>query len=295
MKKYSFKLIATLVIISFSIFFSLPSIVGGEKLFPSWWEKHKIKLGLDLQGGSQLLLQVETDSAVKEKLQNYMEDIRNSLKKESISSNKISFDKSTIYINFDKKYYEQIKKNIKSYDFFQSVTRGNVIELTLTEKYIQGFKSSLMLQSLEIIRKRVDEVGTNEPVIQIQGKQRVLVQLPGLKDPDRIKSLLGQTAKMNFRLVDEKAMGQLNEKKYFIGAEVLSDDEFGTKYVIKKRIGVDGDNLVDASASVDQFNRPVVSIRFDSMGSRKFADLTSKNVGKRFAIVLDKSYFCSGD
>jgi protein-export membrane protein SecD len=93
---------------------------------------------------------------------------------------------------------------------------------------------------------------------------------------------------MNFRLVDESAMGELNTKKYFIGAEVLSDDDSGVKYVIRKRIGVDGDNLVDASASVDQFNRPVVSIRFDSLGSRKFADLTSKNVGKRFAIVLDK-------
>ena len=145
-----------------------------------------------------------------------------------------------------------------------------------------------MLQSLEIIRKRVDEVGTNEPIIQIQGKQRVLVQLPGLKDPDRIKSLLGQTAKMNFRLVDEKAMSQLNTKKYFIGSEILSESDSDLKYVIKKRIGVNGDNLVDASASVDQFNRPVVSIRFDSLGSRKFADLTSKNVGKRFAIVLDK-------
>ena len=144
-----------------------------------------------------------------------------------------------------------------------------------------------MVQSLEIIRKRIDEVGTNEPIIQIQGNQRILVQLPGLKDPDRIKSLLGKTAKMNFRLVDEKNMQSLNEKKYFVGSEIIEHSEMQINYVIKKRVGVSGDNLVDASASVDQFNRPIVSIRFDSIGSRKFADLTNKNVGKRFAIVLD--------
>ena len=113
------------------------------------------------------------------------------------------------------------------------------------------------------------------------------MQLPGLKDPDRIKSLLGKTAKMNFRLVDEKNMQSLNEKKYFVGSEILEHSEMQINYVIKKRVGVSGDNLVDASASVDQFNRPIVSIRFDSIGSRKFADLTNKNVGKRFAIVLD--------
>ena len=135
------------------------------------------------------------------------------------------------------------------------------------------------MQSLEIIRKRVDEVGTNEPIIQIQGKQRVLVQLPGLENPDRIKSLLGKTAKMNFRMVDEKAMSLLGEKKYFVGSEILEGDDFSINYIVKKRIGVSGDNLVDANASVDQFNRPIVSIRFDSIGSRKFADLTAINVG----------------
>ena len=92
---------------------------------------------------------------------------------------------------------------------------------------------------------------------------------------------------MNFRMVDEKAMGLLGEK-YFVGSEILEGDEFAINYIVRKRIGVSGDNLVDANASVDQFNRPIVSIRFDSIGSRKFADLTAKNVGKRFAIVLDK-------
>ncbi len=287
MKKYSFKFITSLAIVLFSIFFALPSLFNATNYIPSWWDKHKIKLGLDLQGGSQLLLQVETDAAIEEKLQNYMEDLISSLKEKNINVRDILLNDNNISIKFNDKNYEQIKNSIKEYDFFEWTSSDGIIKISFTGKYIQEFRASLMLQSLEIIRKRVDEVGTNEPIIQIQGKQRVLVQLPGLKDPDRIKSLLGQTAKMNFRLVDEKAMSELNTKKYFMGSEVLSDDESGIKYVIKKRIGVDGDNLVDASASVDQFNRPVVSIRFDSLGSRKFADLTSKNVGKRFAIVLD--------
>jgi len=288
MKKYSFKFFATIAIVTFSAFFAFPSFFDSGNNLPVWWGKHKVKLGLDLQGGSQLLLQVETGLAVKEKLQNNMEDIRVSLEKESLNGDDILLKDNYISIKFNNNNFDIIKKTIKEYDFFELETIDDTIKLTFTGKYIQEFRTSLMLQSLEIIRKRVDEVGTNEPIIQIQGKQRVLVQLPGLKDPDRIKSLLGQTAKMNFRLVDEKAMSQLNTKKYFIGSEILSELDSDLKYVIKKRVGVNGDNLVDASASVDQFNRPVVSIRFDSLGSRKFADLTSKNVGKRFAIVLDK-------
>ena len=183
-----------------------------------------------------------------------------------------------------------ISKVNKILDDFQFIDFNNdnmLIQLNFTDKHINDFNSSLVLQSLEIIRKRIDEVGTNEPIIQIQGNQRILVQLPGLKDPDRIKSLLGKTAKMNFRMVDEKNMQFINEKKYFVGSEVIQDADSLMQYVIKKRVGVSGDNLVDASASVDQFNRPIVSLRFDSLGSRKFADLTTKNVGNRFAIVLD--------
>ena len=108
-----------------------------------------------------------------------------------------------------------------------------------------------------------------------------------MKNPDRIKELLGKTAKMNFKLVDEKNMQFINEKKYFVGSEIVQHSDNDLRYVIKKRVGVSGDNLADASASVDQFNRPIVSLRFDSVGSRKFSDLTSKNVGKRFAIILD--------
>ena len=288
MKKYSFKLISTIVIIFFSIFFALPSLFNLSDNLPNWWGKNKLKLGLDLQGGSQLLLQVETEKAIQEKLATQTEDIRTELSEADIQPQELKVVNNIIFVKVNDDEIRKLENIIKENNQLEVDYDKGLAKINFTEQFIREFQSSVILQSLEIIRKRVDEVGTNEPIIQVQGKQRVLVQLPGLENPDRIKSLLGQTAKMNFRMVDEKAMSLLGEKKYFVGSEVLEGDDFGINYIVKKRIGVSGDNLVDANASVDQFNRPIVSIRFDSIGSRKFADLTAKNVGKRFAIVLDK-------
>ena len=288
MKKYSFKFLSTIIIILFSLFFAIPSLLNNKINLPDWWSNNKIKLGLDLQGGSQLLLQVETKEAIKEKIQNQLEDIRSSAAEMDIELIDIKLIDNAINIKVMEDDFNRFEELIAKNPQLELKTFNDYFKVSFTEKYLREFQSSIILQSLEIIRKRVDEVGTNEPIIQIQGKQRVLVQLPGLDNPDRIKSLLGKTAKMNFRMVDEKAMSSPSDKKYFVGSEILEGDEFGINYVVKKRVGVSGDNLVDASASVDQFNRPIVSIRFDSIGSRKFADLTTKNVGQRFAIVLDK-------
>ena len=288
MKKHSFKLISSIIIIIFSIFFAFPSLFDLGDHLPGWWSKNKLKLGLDLQGGSQLLLQVETEKAIQEKLETQTEDIRAELSKADIKAQDLKLVNNIIFVKVSDDEINKLKNIIKENNQLEAEFDKGVAKINFTEQFIRGFQNSVILQSLEIIRKRVDEVGTNEPIIQVQGKQRVLVQLPGLENPDRIKSLLGQTAKMNFRMVDEKAMSLLGEKKYFVGSEILDGDDFAINYIVKKRIGVSGDNLVDANASVDQFNRPIVSIRFDSIGSRKFADLTAKNVGKRFAIVLDK-------
>ena len=288
MKKYSFKLISSLIIIVFSILFAFPSLFDKNEKLPNWLSKNKLKLGLDLQGGSQLLLQVETEKAIEEKLATQTEDLRTELINSNIQPKDLKLIDNVIVIKVNDNEIEKLRNIINANNQLDAKYEKEIAKINFTEQYIREFQRSVILQSLEIIRKRVDEVGTNEPIIQVQGKQRVLVQLPGLENPDRIKNLLGKTAKMNFRMVDEKAMGLLGEKKYFVGSEILEGDEFAINYIVRKRIGVSGDNLVDANASVDQFNRPIVSIRFDSIGSRKFADLTAKNVGKRFAIVLDK-------
>ena len=288
MKKYSFKLISSLIIIVFSILFAFPSLFDKNEKLPNWLSKNKLKLGLDLQGGSQLLLQVETEKAIEEKLATQTEDLRTELINSNIQPKDLKLIDNVIVIKVNDDEIEKLRYIINANNQLEAKYEKEITKINFTEQYIRELQRSVILQSLEIIRKRVDEVGTNEPIIQVQGKQRVLVQLPGLENPDRIKNLLGKTAKMNFRMVDEKAMGLLGEKKYFVGSEILEGDEFAINYIVRKRIGVSGDNLVDANASVDQFNRPIVSIRFDSIGSRKFADLTAKNVGKRFAIVLDK-------
>ena len=288
MKNLNTKFLVTISIVFFSFFFAIPALFQNYKILPKFIDTKSIRLGLDLQGGSQLLLQIETREALREKLLNLSEDVRVKLEDNKILTDDISVINNEVKITLNVK--NEAEKALKIINDFESVKVENekfLIKLNFDEKYINEFYSSLVIQSLEIIRKRIDEIGTNEPIIQIQGNQRILVQLPGLKDPDRIKALLGKTAKMNFRLVDEKNMQLVNEKKYFVGSEIVKDSDTEIRYVIKKRVGVSGDNLKDASASVDQFNRPVVSLVFDSIGSRKFADLTSKHVGKRFAIVLD--------
>ena len=288
MKKPNTKFLVTIFIVLFSLFNAIPALFQSFIIMPKLFENKSVRLGLDLQGGSQLLLQIESIEALQEKLQNLSEDIRIKFDENKIFIDEISIVGNEVEIRLTSK--DDLEKALSIIKDFQSTeydNENNLIRLSFNQGYIKEFNSSLILQSLEIIRKRIDELGTNEPIIQIQGKQRILVQLPGLKNPDRIKELLGKTAKMNFKLVDEKNMQFINEKKYFVGSEIVQHSDNDLRYVIKKRVGVSGDNLADASASVDQFNRPIVSLRFDSVGSRKFSDLTSKNVGKRFAIILD--------
>ena len=288
MKKPNTKFLVTIFIVLFSLFNAIPALFQSSIIMPKLFENKSVRLGLDLQGGSQLLLQIESIEALQEKLQNLSEDIRIKFDENKIFIDEISIVGNEVEIRLTSK--DDLEKALSIIKDFQSTeydNENNLIRLSFNQGYIKEFNSSLILQSLEIIRKRIDELGTNEPIIQIQGKQRILVQLPGLKNPDRIKELLGKTAKMNFKLVDEKNMQFINEKKYFVGSEIVQHSDNDLRYVIKKRVGVSGDNLADASASVDQFNRPIVSLRFDSVGSRKFSDLTSKNVGKRFAIILD--------
>jgi preprotein translocase subunit SecD len=178
-------------------------------------------------------------------------------------------------------------------EFIINIDNYNNVQVSMSEEKIKEISDYAILQSIEIIRRRVDEVGTNEPIIQRQGDDRILVQLPGLEDPERIKKLLGKTARMNFRMVNETAsIEDALSGRVPPGSDLLFeiDERTGEKsvpYVIYKRIGVSGEQLVDANPSMDQNNQPVVSIRFDTSGARKFGELTSKNVGKRFAIILD--------
>ena len=166
----------------------------------------------------------------------------------------------------------------------------NFFKISFSEEYITLLTLNAVNQSLEIVRRRIDELGTKEPTIQRQGTSRIIIQLPGIDNPDEIKSLLGQTAKLTFQLVDQTASYDPNKpNKAPIGSEVLPSDSIPDySYIVKKRIMVGGENLVDAQPGFDpQTNEPIVSFRFDRVGAKKFGRVTKDNIGKPFAIILD--------
>tara|TARA_B100000575_G_scaffold167645_1_gene134098 strand:+ start:1 stop:1206 length:1206 start_codon:yes stop_codon:yes gene_type:complete len=166
--------------------------------------------------------------------------------------------------------------------------KENRIIVKLDEAYKKTIQDSAIKQSLEIVRKRIDESGTKEPLIQRSGKKRILLQLPGIKDPERIKDLLGKTAKLTFHLVDDDNTAALRSNIEPFGKIIVSDiyDE-NIKYLIDKRSLVGGENLVDAKGSFDQTEGHAVSFRFDTEGAQKFGRITSNNIGKRLAVLLD--------
>jgi len=296
----NWKRILVLVVSTFAIIFSLPNFLSKDLVNNSlsFIKSGEIRLGLDLQGGSYLLLRVESESLQTDRLNSLSDELRLAMRSASprigyknlkVSGTELIF---TLVNNEEESRVKGLIDSIDKELIFNKDSYNNII-LSMSEDKIKEIRDYAILQSIEIIRRRVDEVGTNEPLIQRQGDERILVQLPGLDDPERIKKLLGKTARMNFRLVNETAsIEESLSGRVPPGSDLLFeiDERTGEKsipYVIYKRIGVSGDQLVDANPTMDQNNQPVVSLRFDTSGSRKFGELTSKNVGKRFAIVLD--------
>jgi len=296
----NWKKFLVLTISIFAIFFSLPNFLSKELKDNSlsFLKSGEIRLGLDLQGGSYLLLKVESESLQTDRLNSLADELRLAMRNSSPRIGYKNLKVSGTELNFTLINQEDsliIKDVLDSIDkeFIINIDNYNNVQVILSEEKIKEISDYAILQSIEIIRRRVDEVGTNEPIIQRQGDDRILVQLPGLEDPERIKKLLGKTARMNFRMVNETAsVEDALSGRVPPGSDLLFelDERTGEKsvpYVIYKRIGVSGEQLVDANPSMDQNNQPVVSIRFDTSGARKFGELTSKNVGKRFAIILD--------
>ena len=254
----------------------------------------KINLGLDLQGGSYLLLEIDNGPIEVQKLQNTITLIRNFLKREKIKFNDLRVQNKTIIFstlkdntdlvkNFflDKEseinpYYNQYKSHQ-----FDVLVDGNEFILTLSKYGLIEIKTSSQDQALEIVRRRVDDVGTNEPNILKRGNNRILVELPGLDDPMRIKSLLGKTANLTFRFVTQ------NNNDTF-GTEILKFEDGMSEALVSKRIILNGENLLDAQPQMNnQTNETVVSFTLDRVGAKRFGKATSTGVGKQLAIVLD--------
>ena len=289
-----FSKIKILTILVFTIVFTLFCLSNFTKFDDNFFEK-KINLGLDLQGGSYLLLEIDNSPVITQKLQNKLSSLRNYFKDEKIqyknlkivNNELISFELGNSFVN---DFIETINDEdgtlnpyyprFKSFEFDSEVS-NNLFNLKFSKYGLIELKKGSLDQAIEIVRRRVDEIGTNEPNILKRGNDRILVELPGLDDPMRIKSLLGKTANLTFRFVvktDEPSFG--SEKLLF---------EDGTEEVIvSKRIILSGDNLVDANPRMDtQSNQTVVSFSLDRAGAKKFGKATTSGVGKRLAIVLD--------
>ena len=256
--------------------------------------KNKINLGLDLQGGSYLLLEIDNQPIISQTLQNKLVDLKKSLNDKSLKTKNFSIDNNKIFFESDNLSIKQVQdlllnkesdlnpyfEKFKTHQFVVE-NNDNFFSMYLSEYGIVLLNSSSLDQAVEIVRRRVDETGTNEPNILKRGNNRILVELPGLDDPARIKSLLGKTANLTFQFVAS------NENDSF-GTEVLKFDNGLDEAIVSKRIILNGDNLVDAKPRMDtQNNETIVSFTLDRVGAKKFGKATTANVGKQLAIILD--------
>ncbi len=283
--------------------FALPNFFSENTLraWPSWAQRH-IVLGLDLQGGSSLLLEVDTAAVRKERLQGVADDVLRTLRQARIAFTGRAIHGNSVEVRITResdvdnavaklRELSQPLSGILGTSGQRSVDiseNGGLITLTPSDAAITERIRQAVDQSIQIIERRVNELGLVEPTIQREGASRILVQVPGLQDPSRLKAILGKTAKLDFRMVDlSETVEQAQATHVPQDAEIL-DGEGGQKYLIEKRVLVSGADLVDAQPGFDQRNsEPIVSFRFNSSGARKFAEATAANVGKPFAIVLD--------
>lgn len=262
--------------------------------------KRTINLGLDLRGGSHLQLEVDLKSVSKEYLSNLLDEARASLRKAGIGYSRLMVDQkgdeAALHITLrNAEEGEKARGLIKKIDDQLAVTlEGDQLIGKLSPESIAARNKAIIEQSIEVVRRRIDESGTKEPNIQRQGEDRIMVQLPGVDDPAEVKRLIGRTAKMTFRLVDhsakilegDNARGAPSADSEYL-PEVRGEDNRTVQIPVKKQVMVSGESLIDAQATVNQYGQPAVSLRFNSLGARKFAEMSANNIKKQFAIVLD--------
>jgi preprotein translocase subunit SecD len=292
------KVVLVLGICLLGALFALPNFLGRAAIdaLPDWLPRKQVSLGLDLQGGSHLLLEVGTGTVIQEYLESLVDGIRTELRKAQIPYERLGVEGDAARVTVkDPAKVGEARRLLRDLDRAAEVNvDGNRIAIAMTERTLRDRKVAAVNQSIEIVRRRVDETGTREPTIQRQGDERILLQLPGVDDPERVKRLLGKTAKMTFHLLDHRTTPEeAMAGRVPPGSQLLPSDERDARgqqrmYLVRKRVMVSGDTLVDSRSSTDQrTNEWVVTFRFDSAGAKRFGDVTAKNVGKPFAIVLD--------
>ncbi len=254
----------------------------------------KINLGLDLQGGSYLLLEIDNDPVIEQKLQNLTVTIKNYFKDKNIKITNFKISEQTLFFSTNKNFQQIVLDEFQAEDskinpYYQRFKSHQLdikqedesFKVSYSKQGIINLKTSSQDQALEIVRRRIDEIGTNEPNILKRGNDRILVELPGLDDPLRIKSLLGKTANLTFRFVTKS-----NQDSF--GVDKLEFEDGSEEAIVSKRIVLSGDNLLDAQPRMNsETNETVVTFSLDRVGAKRFGKATSNGIGKRLAIVLD--------
>ncbi len=293
--KWNIFFVITICLTAF--YFAIPNLYGKSEVtaLPNFLSKKQVNLGLDLQGGSHLLLEVDTKSVLKEKSEDLVDDIRASLRKSKIKYSNLGSKLSGAVVTITDIQQTKLAKE----KILENIDKGinvdvnkNKLNLNFSDQYILDSRVNTVEQSIEVVRKRVDESGTKEPSIQKQGEERIVVQLPGIKDPERVKSLIGRTAKLNFHMLDPTTVELAEQRGKMppgtFRAVNADPTAYEKQFVVKKRVLLTGERLKNAAATVDaQSGRYVVAFEFDRKGAKKFSKITTENTYQRLAILLD--------
>ena len=305
--KWKFILYAAITL--FAILLFLPTVTSQ---LPSWYMKiiptDKIHLGLDLQGGMHLILEVEAEKAVESYVERIKNNLKDDLKERGIPAGKVEREKKdqiVLEVSGEKGKWEKLLSERYSImqELSSSETGGGIwkITLVLDSRQADQIKKNATDQALETIRNRIDQFGVSEPEITLQGTDRILIQLPGVKDPQRAINLIGQTALLEFKLVDEEGdieaalKGNIPEGDIVLYQRVVDPKTGGVKkvpFLLKEKTLMTGEVLKDARVALDsQFHEPYVALEFDDIGAKLFEQITGANVKKRLAIILDNNVY----
>jgi preprotein translocase subunit SecD len=292
----TWKVVLVLLVLVLGAASAAPNLLSRDAAdsLPGLIPHRQINLGLDLQGGSHLLMEVDVKSVVKDTMNALVDEVRTELRKAQIGYVGLTAQNANVTFKLtDAARADDARAIVRKINNQLDIKQQDGdFTLGLGEQALRDETKRTVDQSIEIIQRRVDETGTREPTIQREGEDRILVQLPGVKDPERIKQLLGKTAKLTLHLVDptaslaDAAAGRSPPGTMVVPAAENDAGRGPPIYVVTKRVVVGGERLTDAQATFEQ-GRPVVSFRFDTVGGKRFGDATRDNVGKQLAIVLD--------
>lgn len=296
------KVMLVTLVTAFFVITALPNVLSPSLTakLPGFLPQNTMPLGLDLRGGSHLLLELDFETYKREHFANVRDSLRESLRKAKVGYTDLRASANEVSIRIRT---ETLSEDVKPGDIIAKIDPDLTLEdkdgltrLFYDDKQLRSLQLRLLEQSIEIVNRRVNETGTKEPIIQRQGAERIVVQVPGLADPAQLKALLGKTAKMTFHLVNEDVSGDAVARN-MVPADtmILPSDEkedaerakgYPTQYAVYSQVALGGEHLTNANASFAD-NLPVVEFQFNTLGAQKFGDITQQNIGKRFAIVLD--------